>query len=111
MKIQRFITSLVALAAIICSCQTEQDTQTLPSNAKTDIEFTLSITDLSYDSAQVSVKHNGTTNDTWYGFLTEDTEKLYIKKKMYLPDYVDENTVYCSVSDENIARRQFLCHL
>lgn len=75
MKIQRFITSLVALAAIICSCQTEQDTQTLPSNAKTDIEFTLSITDLSYDSAQVSVKHNGTTNDTWYGFLTEDTEK------------------------------------
>ena len=37
-------------------------------------------------------------------YLTGDTEKLYIKKKRYLPDYVDENTVYCSVSDESIAK-------
>ena len=37
-------------------------------------------------------------------YLTEDTEKLYIKKKMYLPDYVDANTVYCKVSDESIAK-------
>ena len=36
-------------------------------------------------------------------YLTEDAGKLYIKKKMYLPDVVAEGTVYCSVSDENIA--------
>ena len=36
--------------------------------------------------------------------LTEDAGKLYIKKKMYLPDMVPEGTVYCSVSDEDIAQ-------
>lgn len=36
--------------------------------------------------------------------LTEDAAKLFIKKKMYLPDYVDANTVYCKVSDESIAK-------
>ena len=36
--------------------------------------------------------------------LTEETGKLYIKKKMYLPDMVVAGTVYCTVSDEQIAK-------
>ena len=72
MKIQKFLTPLVAA---ICSCESAIDTPQLPGNVKTDIAFTLSVTDLSYDSAQISVKHDGSTDDTWYGFLTDQTDK------------------------------------
>ena len=75
MKIQKFLTTLVAAAAVICSCESAIDTPQLPGNVKTDIAFTLSVTDLSYDSAQISVKHDGSTDDTWYGFLTDQTDK------------------------------------
>lgn len=37
-------------------------------------------------------------------YLTEDAGKLYIKKKMYLPDIIPEGTAYCLVSDESIAK-------
>ena len=36
--------------------------------------------------------------------MTEDTGKLYIKKKLYLPDVVAEGTEYCAVSDESVAK-------
>ena len=36
-------------------------------------------------------------------YLTEDSGKLYINKKMYLPDIIPEDTYYVSSSDENIA--------
>ena len=74
MKIQKFLTSLVAAAALMVSCEKAPEGLQLPANVKTDLNFTLSITEVTYNSAQVSVKHDGTTNDTWYGFLTDETE-------------------------------------
>lgn len=74
MKIQKFLTTLVAAAALMVSCEKAPEGLQLPANVKTDLNFTLSITEVTYNSAQVSVKHDGTTNDTWYGFLTDETE-------------------------------------
>lgn len=74
MKIQKFLTALVAVAAIFVSCEKTPEGPKLPANVKTDLNFTLSITEVSYNSAQISVKHDGTTNDTWYGFITDQPE-------------------------------------
>ena len=74
MKIQKFLTALVAVAALFVSCEKTPEGPQLPANVKTDLNFTLSITEVTYNSAQVSVKHDGTTNDTWYGFLTDQPE-------------------------------------
>ena len=72
MKIQKILTSIIAAAAIVCSCEKAPEGGTdMPSNIKSDLTFTLSITEISYNYVQLSVKHNGTTNDTWYGFLTD----------------------------------------
>ena len=74
MKIQKFLTALVAAAAVMVSCEKAPEGLQLPANVKTDLNFTLSITEVTYNSAQISVKHDGTTNDSWYGFLTEETD-------------------------------------
>lgn len=74
MKIQKFLTALVAAAAVMVSCEKTPSGPQLPANVKSDLSFTLSITEITYNSAQISVKHDGTTNDTWYGFLTDETE-------------------------------------
>ena len=74
MTIQKFLTALVAAAAVFVSCEKTPEGPQLPANVKTDLTFTLSITEVTYNSAQISVKHNGTTNDTWYGFLTDQPE-------------------------------------
>ena len=71
MKIQKFLTTLVAAAVLMVSCEKAPEGLQLPANVKTDLNFTLSITEVTYNSAQISVKHDGTTNDTWYGFLTD----------------------------------------
>ena len=74
MKIQKFLTALVAVAALFVSCEKTPEGPQLPANVKTDLNFTLSVTEVTYNSAQISVKHDGTTNDTWYGFLTDQPE-------------------------------------
>ena len=56
------------------SCEKAPEGPQLPANVKTDLNFTLSITEVTYNSAQISVKHDGTTSDTWYGFLTDETD-------------------------------------
>ena len=40
-----------------------------------DLKFTLEATEVAADQAKISVSHNGTTNDTWYGFVTTDVAK------------------------------------
>ena len=39
-----------------------------------DLTFTLKVKETLANSATVSVSHNGTSTDTWYGFVTTDTE-------------------------------------
>lgn len=38
-----------------------------------DIEFTLEVKSVDHNEASIRVTHNGTTNDTWYGFATTET--------------------------------------
>lgn len=40
-----------------------------------NLEFTLEVTTLEADNAKVSVSNNGTTADTWYGFVTSEVSK------------------------------------
>ena len=40
-----------------------------------NLEFTLEVTTLEADNAKVSVSNNGTTADTWYGFVTSEVGK------------------------------------
>ena len=74
MKIQKFLAALIAVASVFVSFEKTPEGPQLPANVKTDLKFTLSITEVSYNSAQISVKHDGTTNDTWYGFITDQPE-------------------------------------
>ena len=76
MKIQKILTSLFAAAAILCSCEKEQEGLQLPGEIKTDLKFhTLEVVDISYNSATLSVKHDGTSSDTWYGFVSGNPGK------------------------------------
>lgn len=40
-----------------------------------NLEFTLEVTTIEADNAKVSIEHNGTTADTWYGFVTSEVAK------------------------------------
>lgn len=69
--------AIAAAAFALLSCEKEpqkDDTQT-PDVPETpayteNLEFTLNVVDVKTTEAQISVKHNGTTKDTWYGFVT-----------------------------------------
>ena len=76
MKLQKLLTSIIAAAVLICSCEKApvEGTQ-LSGNIKNDLTFKLEISELTYNSVQIRVQHDGTTDDTWYGFLTSDLKK------------------------------------
>ena len=38
-----------------------------------DIEFSIELVSVEAESAKVKVQHNGTTDDSWYGFATTST--------------------------------------
>lgn len=40
-----------------------------------NLEFTLEVSTLEVDNAKISISHNGTTSDTWYGFVTSEVAK------------------------------------
>ena len=76
MKLQKLLTSIFAAAVLVCSCEMAPlDGTQLPGNIKTDLTFKLEISDLTYNSVQIRVQHDGTTEDSWYGFLTSDLKK------------------------------------
>ena len=75
MKIHKILISLFT-AVILCSCEKAEDGDKLPDGIKSDLNFhTLEIVDVSYNSASLSVKHDGTSDDTWYGFVTDNIKK------------------------------------
>ena len=39
-----------------------------------NLAFTLEVQEVTSESAKISVKHNGETTDTWYGFYTTETD-------------------------------------
>ena len=72
MKLLKFLMAVLAAATVstINSCEKEPENQ-LPTNIKEDLTFTLTISEVTYNSAQIRVKHDGSESDTWYGFLTD----------------------------------------
>lgn len=89
MKIHKILISLFT-AVILCSCEKADDGDKLPDGIKSDLNFhTLEIVDVSYNSASLSVKHDGTSDDTWYGFVTD---KIGTKDAVLIADKITELT-------------------
>ena len=60
----------LSAASMLCSCDINEET---PKDKP--IDFVVRTSEVSYNFARVTVRHNGPEDITWYGFLTEDTER------------------------------------
>lgn len=83
MKITTLFKSTAALlmGAVLFSCTPNEDGDDTGGGAGNEelnenIEFTLELVaeDLDTDSAKIEVSHNGEKSDTWYGFVTTETD-------------------------------------
>lgn len=72
----------IIMAAIIAmtfaSCDEKPVDPPTPEEPETpalneNLAFTLEVLEVTYESAKISVKHNGEADDTWYGFYTTET--------------------------------------
>lgn len=82
-KIFKFM-MVAAAASMFAACDEPVDPVT-PGDEETpkeeevvlnqNLEFTLEVTTIEADNAKVKVEHNGTTADTWYGFVTSEVAK------------------------------------
>ena len=62
---------ITAMALIIIGCEPSGNEET--TGIRTDLEFTeLKALEVSGTEATIRVEHNGTTEDSWYGFHTDD---------------------------------------
>ena len=78
-KILKFAAlAAAAFALISCNKDPQNDDQN-PGGSTTgteyteDLKFTLEVAEVSADQAKIKVEHNGTTKDTWYGFVTTES--------------------------------------
>lgn len=81
MKIKNilFIFIASALTVSILGCE-----QVQPAHDKENITLSVRVSEVSFDYARVTVKHNGPEDITWYGFLTTDiktNESLLLYEK------------------------------
>ena len=73
--------AVAAITAAFVSCtekpEPTPDTPDTPETPKVEISenlsFTLEVTEVATDQAKIKVEHDGTSNDTWYGFVTTET--------------------------------------
>lgn len=74
--------AVAAIAAMFASCTEkpgpEPDDPKDPETPKVEITenlaFTLEVTEVEADQAKIKVEHNGTTKDSWYGFVTTESD-------------------------------------
>lgn len=75
--ILRFAALFAATAAIFCCAKPDSGdggkTPTDPS-LNQDLEFTLEVSETDATSAKIRVEHNGERNDTWYYFVTTESD-------------------------------------
>ena len=69
---------LVAILSIaIASCGKDPQPKPEPEPEKPELNqnlsFTLEVAEVTANSAKINVSHNGTADDTWYGFATTNT--------------------------------------
>lgn len=60
---------MAAMAAFACQKDIEDETGKEILNE--DLEISVDVEDITYTTAKIKVTHNGSKDDTWYGFLTE----------------------------------------
>lgn len=81
-KIFRFA-AMVAAAAALFSCQEpvtpdpgtgDENQGTGNTELNVDIKFTLTVSEVESDQAKVKVEHDGARTDTWYGFVTTESD-------------------------------------
>ncbi len=77
--------AMVAVAAIaFAACDEEPQGEQKNPNLNHDLTLTVDVEDIATTSAKVRVSHNGSSEDTWYGFVTtevEENEKSLIEKQ------------------------------
>ena len=81
MKIKNILYIFIAsaLTVSILGCE-----QVQPAHDKENITLSVRVSEVSFDYARVTVKHNGPEDITWYGFLTTDiktNESLLLYEK------------------------------
>ena len=74
---------MVAAAAALFSCQEpvtpdpgtgDENQGTGNTELNVDIKFTLTVSEVESDQAKVKVEHDGARTDTWYGFVTTESD-------------------------------------
>lgn len=70
--IVKALVSILSATVLIACDKTGDDSQALDPNLTKDLTFSLSIVEIDGGDVSISVRNNGTTNDSWYGFATTD---------------------------------------
>lgn len=77
MKYTFRILLMAILAIALASCDKDPQEKPEPEPQKPELNqnlsFTLEVAEVTANSAKINVSHNGTTDDTWYGFATTET--------------------------------------
>lgn len=77
-SIFKFAAIAAIAAAFACSCQDQTGPEPGPDTPSSeytqDLQFTLELKEVEADQVKVTVEHNGTEKDTWYGFATTETD-------------------------------------
>ena len=77
MKFSKFFSAVcvAVMTASVFSCTPPAgDNEADGTGLNDDIRFTLSVTEVTAESAKVKVTHDGERNDSWYGFVTTHTD-------------------------------------
>ena len=68
---------MAMLAIALASCDKTPQPEPEPEPEKPELNqnltFTLEVAEVTANSAKINVSHNGTADDTWYGFATTNT--------------------------------------
>ena len=76
MKLFNFISAActLAMSAFVFSCTPPASQDENAADSLKDLNFTLSVKSVGTDYAEVKVSHDGERNDTWYGFVTTESD-------------------------------------
>jgi len=68
----KFAVVMTAALASFAGCSEKVEEEKKPQLTE-ELEFTLELNTVSHNEAAIKVEHNGTAEDSWYGFITSET--------------------------------------
>lgn len=71
-RIFKFAVVMTAALASFAGCSEKVEEEKKPQLTE-ELEFTLELNTVSHNEAAIKVEHNGTAEDSWYGFITSET--------------------------------------